>query len=493
MYVVFNYLARTNISTMDKIEKKTYNNFIVTQSNDLIEGNYSSNLTTLSLKVLNLIIAHINPNENYEDEPVVTIDISILKKYLGWTEGMVWNRFYKDLDDISIRLNSKPIATMWVEPEKYERVWFLSKYSLDMKRSEVSFTIHKGLIPHLTQLKQNFTSYQLINIPNLSSVYAIRIYGLLCQYLRIGNRKFALQDFKSKIGAPDKYKYNDVKKRVILPAQKQLKENTNISFDFHEIKTGRSVTALQFIIFKNTTTSNIPQPEIGFLKEYFDDTEENVAAFSDKLIDKLNAVGINPQNTTKYLALGFDIIDDAEKKAKAEKDYHNLAAYYEEKLELLSVSKPNKNAAGFLLKALKEDWKLAGTKETKEAKIVRQSRKKGKETTNKLTLQIEDLIVKKRKQTNILCEDLLKSDSILSDLYESVIENASDFMRGKMLSKKHLPIRTQYLEQQTLQQYINLAAVEQFPDEFQIVFEIQKKIDEAKMRRKKIKNEFAIE
>ena len=65
------------------------------------------------------------------------------------------------------------------------------------------------------------------------------------QYKKIGYRKFEVEDFKKKVGAPLTYSYNDLKKRVIVPAQTQLRENTNLAFKFEEIKTGRSVTSFR--------------------------------------------------------------------------------------------------------------------------------------------------------------------------------------------------------------------------------------------------------
>ena len=41
----------------------------------------------------------------------------------------------------------------------------------------------------------------------------------------------------------------NVKNRIILKAQQELKEKTDISFDFEEVKTGRKVTSIKFHIY----------------------------------------------------------------------------------------------------------------------------------------------------------------------------------------------------------------------------------------------------
>lgn len=476
---------------MNKLSKtNNYQNFLVTQSNDLIEGSYSSNLTTLSLKVLNLIIAHINPEENYTEEPVVTIDINMIKRYLGWTEGMIWNRFYKDLDEISIKLNSKPIATMWVEPQKYERVWFLAKYGVDTKRGEVSFTIRKELIPHLTKLKQNFTSYQLMNIPNLKSVYAIRIYSLLCQYLKIGSRKFDLTDFKLKVGAPDKYKYNDVKKRVILPAQKQLKEHTNIRFEFEEFKTGRSVTSLYFIIIKNTKPKESPQGQMEFLKEYFEETENDKAVFTDELFENLRKTGITKERTIKYLAQGFDIIEDEKQREEVINSGITLGDYYNEKFELLSQSSAQKNPAGFFIKALKQNWKNTDKAKEKIDKETAKSRGEAKRKLAVLEKSVDSLISQKRKADNKSCSSVFENTEVLERVYKEVIAEAKEgVVKGRMLSLRTLPIREQYEKQSSLQMYMDNKVKKEFPEKFEKSAVIQAKINQVKKQITMLKKE----
>ena len=227
--------------SVQKAENNMPQNISVTQSNNLIEAHYSANLTTLAHKVAKLIIGYINPNEPRETLKI-TISISKLKFYLGWSQGTAWNRFYNDLKDIAKRLNKEPIEIPF-ENGKVLNAFFLSSYLLDIPNGEITFTVSPDLVPHLTALKGNFTSYELKYIPRLTSAYAIRLYEFFNQYKKLGHRKFDVEDFKRKVGAPQSYTYNDLKKRVIVPAQIQLRENTNVAFKFEEIKTGRSVTS----------------------------------------------------------------------------------------------------------------------------------------------------------------------------------------------------------------------------------------------------------
>ena len=48
-----------------------------------------------------------------------------------------------------------------------------------------------------------------------------------------------------------------MKPKVLLVAQKEINNKTDISFDFEEIKTGRKVTTLKFYINANKTKSKV--------------------------------------------------------------------------------------------------------------------------------------------------------------------------------------------------------------------------------------------
>lgn len=53
------------------------------------------------------------------------------------------------------------------------------------------------VMPYLTQLKGQFTKYQLKNIAYFNSVHSIRIYELITQYRSVGNREISVEELKN--------------------------------------------------------------------------------------------------------------------------------------------------------------------------------------------------------------------------------------------------------------------------------------------------------
>jgi hypothetical protein len=113
-------------------------------------------------------------------------------------------------------------------------------------------------MPYLLNLQKNFTEYKSRNVMHLQSVFSIRIYEILKQYLNIGKRVIELETLREMLGISGKYpKFSNIKQRILEPAKNELSQ-TDISFAYEPIKTGRRVTAIRF-----TVKSNNPNPTLS--------------------------------------------------------------------------------------------------------------------------------------------------------------------------------------------------------------------------------------
>lgn len=109
------------------------------------------------------------------------------------------------------------------------------------------------------QLKNRFLLYNLSNILKLSSVNAIKIYEILKMYEGVKRKTFEVEELKEMLGVQDNYrnKYSNFRTKVLLAAQKSLKEHTDICFDFEEIsESSRRVQRIIFHIHKNNPNQN---------------------------------------------------------------------------------------------------------------------------------------------------------------------------------------------------------------------------------------------
>src|SRR5699024_10645515 len=112
---------------------------------------------------------------------------------------------------------------------------------------ELQFT--DAVIPLITRLSEQYTEYDLKQVSELQSEYAIRLYELMMQWKTVGKtNKIALDDLRSKLGVqPEQYKaMNNFKARVLDLAISQINDFTDVTATYEQHKTGRAVTGFTF-------------------------------------------------------------------------------------------------------------------------------------------------------------------------------------------------------------------------------------------------------
>ena len=113
----------------------------------------------------------------------------------------------------------------------------------------LQITFAPDVVPLITRLEQHFTSYQLKQVQQLTSKYAIRMYEILISWKSVGKTPVLdINDLRFKLGIEDsEYKrMSDFKARVLEPAIKQINEFTDIKAEYAQHKSGRTITGIDF-------------------------------------------------------------------------------------------------------------------------------------------------------------------------------------------------------------------------------------------------------
>ena len=211
---------------------------LIVKHNEIVEGRY--NLTLTEAKIVAKLTSLIKKDD--DDFQSYKFTAKELLKDLKIDENN-----YKDLKIAVDRLMTRIIS---IKTENSElKTTFLSSAEY-FKNSTIELSFDKKLKPYLLQLKTNFTKYHLENILNLKSFYAIRIYELCKQYENIKERIIEISELKTILGIEKtKYKlYGHFKNKVLEIAEREINEKTDILIQIEEIKTGRKITAIKFLI-----------------------------------------------------------------------------------------------------------------------------------------------------------------------------------------------------------------------------------------------------
>lgn len=211
---------------------------------ELINARYK--LNPIESKLILSIIGLIRE----EDEDFKTYTIP-LNNFSFLTD----NKNHSKLKSSCKAIMKKPIEIL--ENDEWEIFNWFSYIKYSKKENAILCRFDKALKPYLINLSGHFKSYKLKNILHLRSEYSIRIYELLKQYEKIGNRKFTINELKDILQLPKSYdSYGQLKRNVLEQAKKELEEHTDIIFEYEVIKPSRKVEGVEFFIFPNDPTDD---------------------------------------------------------------------------------------------------------------------------------------------------------------------------------------------------------------------------------------------
>ena len=400
-----NYHTMTKNSNTNSIKVK-----LVRKANELVEARYKFDIW--ETRVFAKMLTMLKPDD--KDFQTYHIHVGELLKDFN-LQGAGDN--YIAVKQATKKLLSRVIEIQKETPEGL--MWYAMPLLIGAKgfveaRGDnfISVQFHQELKPYLLELKERYLQYDIRNLWGLSSVYSVRMYELLKQYEKIGKRFFELDDLKEKLAIqPTEYeKYNHFKEKVILKAQGDLGNCTDIAFSIEERKQGRKVSGITFFIYSNPTKRSkkelsaiIPMVDYGIGKEMTDNS-----VFME-LYDQVHSWGVS-EETLKNL-----ITEKGMEKVKNGIICTN---------ESLKEGKVKTNTGGFFIKAVEEGW-INGNQVKQGQKELLQNQKAEQKAKN-----IEELAQLEEKLSAIQEVRQTEANKIISGLTQ-----ADPFLAGEAVNK----------------------------------------------------------
>lgn len=220
---------------------------IVVKSNKLVEASYRLDL--IEQRVILYAIVEARETQKGLADGFVTIEAKRFAQSFSMDEGSV----YGQLKEAMKALFKRFIVVRDIHPEsgkeRVSMVRWISTASYIDGAGAVQLRFATDMLPYITRLETEFTSYRLEKIGRMSSVHAVRLYELLVQHLNFGKRDIEIVWLKETLGIADSYaRIESLKRSVIEPALVQINEHSDIRVSYTQRKTGRTVTHLIFSI-----------------------------------------------------------------------------------------------------------------------------------------------------------------------------------------------------------------------------------------------------
>lgn len=220
---------------------------LIVKSNALIQAAYS--LTLSEQKVILAAITQVRRDETVTDEKLYTVTANALSDMSGFKAKNEYTTLKEAIEKLwerTLTVHEKPNGKGPASATKRKMRWVQEAIYIDDEGS-VQLRFTKPILPYLTVLSSEFSKYKLQHVANMTSRYGIRLYELLIQWRRKGERELGLEWLRQTWELEEKYKaIKDFKKYVIEPAVADVNNHSDLWVTWGQRKTGRNVTHLQF-------------------------------------------------------------------------------------------------------------------------------------------------------------------------------------------------------------------------------------------------------
>jgi len=233
---------------------------LVVKDNALINASYNLDLVEQRLILLAIVEARESGRGINANDPLFIHAESYINHF-----GVHRNTAYQALKDACKDLFARQFSYQELSP-KGKVINQMSRWVSQIGYMDDGATVNlifaPAIIPFITRLEEQFTSYELKQISGLTTAYAVRLYELLIAWRSTGKTPvIELSDFRQKLGVleTEYSRMHDFKKRVLDPAIKNVNEHTDITIKVEQHKTGRSITGFSFK-FKQKQQPKIEKP-----------------------------------------------------------------------------------------------------------------------------------------------------------------------------------------------------------------------------------------
>lgn len=358
---------------------------IAIRPESLIEARY--NLTSKENDIIDMMLNTIKEDDQF----IYEIDLDKYKEIYDKGATNVYRDLKKASKDLFDKHNKFYIKDKSTGKE-YNFVWF-SMIEYQDKEAKIKFEVGDTLKKLLLEMKKRIY-YKLEYTMKFRSTYSKRIYYLLKSFEDTGWRIDRLDDLQHILDCPDSYKlnYGLFDQKVLSVAKSEINENSDLSFDYTPIKTGKKVTNIKFSIRsdyrnnKNNTKLSVIDDEVSVT------LDETLTS----LIEKFKAiveVDLSNKKIIEFIKAAdnnFDLIKRNYEYMKSQSDIRDPKSW--------------------LLKAIKNDY-AKDMSNAKESKYKNQHKSKGQKPSSdrEYTKDELDIIFNNTKEDRIYDSNLIKT------------------------------------------------------------------------------------
>ena len=234
---------------------------LVVKDNALINASYNLELVEQRLILLSIIEARatgkgITPNDK------LTITASSYMNNFSTNR----NTAYQALKDACNSLFERQFSFIeqTEKGNKVVRTRWVSQVAYLENEAMVELIFSPAVAPLITLLEKNFTSYELEQVAQLNSKYAVRLYEVVIAWRSTGKTPMiAIDELRDRLGVlDDEYVVTaDFKRWALDKPIQQINDKTDITITYEQHKQGRKIVGFTFTIKQKVKKTTVKSKE----------------------------------------------------------------------------------------------------------------------------------------------------------------------------------------------------------------------------------------
>ncbi len=236
-------------------------------SNDAINGKQT--MTLKEAKLIRLLVMQVSMKDRQLME--YKADIKEIARCLGIDSS----NLYRDVQKVCEKLTGRKLGIKTDNPKnpwKYIPWMSIAEYDGE---GILIIGLNERIRPFVIELNELFTQYEMIDILNINSFYALRIYELLKKEFTKCNKvkhvfEFTIQELREITDTEDKFQQiGHFRDKVINISEREINEKTDLNITVDSIKMSRRFIGFKFTIQEKSKIKiiKIPAKSIDLVQE----------------------------------------------------------------------------------------------------------------------------------------------------------------------------------------------------------------------------------
>ena len=217
----------------------------VTKSNRLARAYYRFDI--VEKRIMEAMISKLDSRLANKEQMQ---DIRLDAKEYAEAFGVKRHKAYEEMAEAVHRLMRTVITVR--ESDDVKREYTLMAEAVYHKgKGHITATFNPKIARHLVNLREHFVSYQLKKGANFKSSYTWRLFEIMMSWKQSDNPvagwfTVSVEELKEMLGAPQNYRFKDLRVRAIDKAIEEIDRELNIKVWYEPVKRGRRIELLKF-------------------------------------------------------------------------------------------------------------------------------------------------------------------------------------------------------------------------------------------------------